>query len=216
DVPENKQIIWVKQDLPFAEPIAVLKMPSNAKPASDAKAVETRDVPVFCVRGRVKVNGATVVAKFSDNTPGVTTHVVGKGRATCCLFLPSLSYYRPAVPKLPVDRGATDDAMIHFLPTDFDPSMARLIASPAASNSQPVTSSQPLVETTVIESKHGVVIPLVNWTMKPVKGLQVTVSIPTPKSKATLASGRPVKMEEKDGSRVYTFDLDVADALMLR
>ena len=133
-----------------------------------------------------------------------------------CAFLPSLSYYKPAIPKRPVDRGATDDAMIHFLPTDFDKHMARVIATPAKSLKLPVICSQPLVETTIIESKHGTAIPLVNWTRKPVRELKVTVKIPTPTANVALASGRSVRSENIEGGRVYTFDLDVADALILR
>jgi hypothetical protein len=107
--------------------------------------------------------------------------------------------------------------MIHFLPTDFDASAAALIALPATSLVRPVTCTQPLVETTVIESPHGVAIPLVNWTSQPIAGLRVSESVPVPTPpQATLASGRPVKTETTDKGRVYTFDLDVADALILR
>ena len=53
----------------------------------------------------------------------------GRGAATYCGMLPGLSYYQPAIPRRPVDRGATDDSMTHFLPTAFDPEAAGLIAS---------------------------------------------------------------------------------------
>jgi hypothetical protein len=164
----------------------------------------------------VKLNGAETAAQFSDKLPAITSRVVGKGRTTYCAFLPSLTYYQPAIPPRPVDRGATDDAMIHFLPTELDQRMARLIASPAKALALPIECSQPLVETTVIESKHGVVVPLVNWTRRPVKGLRVKVAIPTPMANVSLAGGRTVKAEEVDDGRVYTLDLDVADALILR
>jgi len=42
------------------------------------------------------------------------------------------------------------------------------------------------------------------------------VSIPTPDKKVSLASGRAVKVDQVDGARVYTLELDVADALILR
>ncbi len=164
----------------------------------------------------MKLAGAKASAVYSDGAPAITTKVNGKGKAIYCAFLPSLSYYKPAIPKRPVDRGATDDAMTHFLPTEFDPDVAALIALPGRGISRPVECSNPLVETTVIQSKKGVVIPLVNWTHKPVKGLHVKVAIDTPMRKVSLASGRPLKQSTVEGVRVYTFDLDVADALILR
>ncbi len=81
---------------------------------------------------------------------------------------------------------------------------------------RPVSCSEPLVESTVIEAKQGVVIPLVNWSTGPVKGLTVTVALKVPTAKVTLASGRAVKRKREGGKTVFTLDLDVADALILR
>ena len=127
--------------------------------------------------GRLK-SEAQILGTFRDNSPALTQHDVGSGLATYCAFLPSLSYYKPAIPLRPVDRGATDDAMIHFLPTAFDAAAGGLIASPAENLLLPVECSEALVETTVIESSQGVVIPLVNWSGEPVRDLVTeTVSI---------------------------------------
>lgn len=174
------------------------------------------NTPVFCVRSRIKATGGKVQSKFSDGSPAIVTKTTGKGKTIYCAFLPSLSYYKPAIPLRPVDRGASDDAMIHFLPTEFDPRAARLIALPAANLKRPVTCSQPLVETTVIRSKRGVVIPLINWTGRPLKNLRVHVMIPTPGAKITLASGRAVQAFTVEGERFYMLDLDAADALIFR
>jgi hypothetical protein len=37
-----------------------------------------------------------------------------------CAFLPGFSYFKPAIPLKPLDRGALEDAMSHFIPTAFD------------------------------------------------------------------------------------------------
>ena len=155
-------------------------------------------------------------ATFRDASPAVATHAVGTGRTIYCGFLPGLAYYQPAIPQRPVDRGSTDDAMCHFLPTEFDAGAAALIGLPAQDLARPVECSQPLVETTIIEAGQGTVIPLVNWSGKPVPDLQVTLRIKTPTSKITLASGGPVKVSQVEGQTVLTFALDVADALILR
>jgi hypothetical protein len=216
DAPEGKQITWIKQDLPFAAPVGTVFMPDVLELRSKDSFNFATGVPTFGVRSRVKLNGAQVVTEFKDKLPAVTTRVASQGRVTSCQFLPGLSYYKPAVPQRPVDRGSTDDAMIHFLPIDFEEHMARLISLPAESLSSPCKCSHPLVEATVIESKHGVAIPLINWTDGRVDDLQVMVAFPTPPANASLASGGEVKVEEKDGFRIYTLDLEVADALILR
>jgi hypothetical protein len=206
DAPAASRVVFTKQDLPFAEVFDQASLRDG----------EAEPIPVVGVRSRFQVNDAHVRYTFSDGSPAVAHHKAGRGTATYCGFLPGLGYYHPAVPKRPVDRGATDDAMIHFLPTAFNSQAAKLIAAAAANVARPVVCSQPLVESTVIESAHGVVVPLVNWTQQPISGLQVTISISTPTAKVSLASGRSVDVAETDNGRVYTFDLDVADALILR
>ncbi len=206
DEPAASRVVFTKQDLPFAEVFDQARM--GGDPA--------RAIPVVGARSRFQARGAEVQYTFSDGSPAVAYRQSGRGKAIYCGFLPGLGYYHPAVPKRPVDRGATDDAMIHFLPTEFNSHAAELIAAAASGVAKPVVCSAPLVESTVIESAHGVVVPLVNWTGKSIDGFQVTISIATPTSNVSLASGRTVEVTQTDDERVYTFDLDVADVLILR
>src|SRR5260370_41351829 len=139
-----------------------------------------------------------------------------KGHTVYLAYLPGLSYFKEAFPLRPMDRSARDDGMTHYLPSSFE---NKLVLSWA--RNRPVEWSEPLVETTVIEAPQGVVIPLINWKGKdglcvPIKNLRVTVNIPVPTKKVSLASGRPVRMEGEMGARIFTLDLDVADALILR
>jgi hypothetical protein len=207
DAPPDAQITYEKQDLPFARPIDGV---------NDQQADDKEEMPVFALRSRVKLAGATAHWTFRDGSPAVTVCQAGKGRVIYCAFLPSLSYYKPAIPLRPVDRGATDDAMIHFLPTQMDQRAAALIGLPCADLPRPVECSVPLVETTVIESPHGLLIPLVNWTPQPVKDLRVKLRLPATTSQPALASGTPLQVTSDEGCTVLTFDLDVADALILR
>ncbi len=215
--PEDSRITWIKQDMPFAKVIDQATMSDERMRLISPRQDQKYTIPVVGVRGRFKAQtDSEVDYSFSDGSPAVVNRKVGKGSATYCGLLPGLSYYHPAIPLRPVDRGATDDAMVHFLPTQFDPEAAGLIASASATLARPVTCSNPLVESTVIHSKHGVAIPLVNWTRDPIAALEVTVNIATPTKSATLASGRPVKVEPFGTARKYTFDLGVADTLILR
>jgi hypothetical protein len=205
--PPAAQVGFIKQDLPFVEPLDTVAWPEGDT---------VREMPAIGVVSRVKVNDAETVATFRDRSPAVTVRRAGDGTVTYCAFLPGLSYFSGAVPRRPVDRGSTDNAMSHFMPSDFNSAAADLIARPADGLQRPVVCSQPLVETTVVGSKHGVVIPLVNWGPQPVTGLCVTVAIPLPAKTASLASGRPVARSSGQGAAVFTLDLEIADALILR
>ncbi len=182
-----------KQDLPFARPLDTVTWGGSGSPA-------------FGAVSRIKSNAEDRAGTFADMSPVRTR----KGSAVYCGILPGLSYFRPAMPKRPVDRGSAEDALCHLIPTETDPSVLGFLG--ATAGPRPVQASNPLVETTVIESKHGALIPLVNWSAGPARELKLTVNIDLPRKTASLASGRPVK---RDGN-VFTFDLDVADALILR
>jgi hypothetical protein len=162
-------------------------------------------------------DGAEVTHRFANSSPAVIWRNVGKGRVAYCGFLPGLSYFKSAIPKRPLDRGTTDDAFAHFIPTAFDAAAGDLIGAAATSIQRPVETSVPLVETTVIESKQGVVVPLINWSRGPVKGLSVRLNIDTSGKDVSLASGGTVREEQPDGQhRLFTLDLEVADALIVR
>jgi hypothetical protein len=203
EAPDDKQVGFIKQDLPFSEPL-------DAVTAGDVK------MPAIGVRCRLKLKDARAVGTFADGSPAVALRRVGNGYATCCAFLPGLSYFKPAIPLRPVDRGSTDQAMAHFIPTQFDAGARALIEEPLADLVPPVVCSEPLVESTVIEAKGGTLIPLVNWSAGPVKGLKVTATIPLPAKSAELAGGGALAVAREDGRTVFTLDLDVADAIILR
>jgi hypothetical protein len=206
EIPSDAQVSFIKQDLKF---VRVLDKVVLDDPATE--------FPVFGVVSRVKAaEGARVTGKFGDGSPAVVANKVGKGQTLYCGFLPSLSYFKPAIPMRPLDRGSTDDAMSHFIPVDFDANAGTLIGAAAGSVQRPVVSSVPLVESSVIESKAGTAILVQNWSGKPAPGIEIAVNIPIPSAKATLASGGKLAVQKKDGVTTFVFDLDVADVLILR
>lgn len=207
----DPNLLFEKQDLPFSDPIDVVSGPY-------APGNTQGQTPVIAARSRIKATTATVKATFSDGSPAITLSQPqgAKGGAFYCAFLPGLSYFKSAIPKKPWDRGSSADAMTHFLPTDFDPVASHILAVPIDDAQRPVWCAEKLVETNVIESKHGLAIPLINWTPKGIKDLQVKLRLPLGNRKPTLASGRPVKQMSEGPTTVFTFDLDVADTLILR
>ena len=153
-------------------------------------------------------------------SPAITFRQAGNGGAVYAGFLPGLTYFKPAIPRRPVDRRSSDDAMCHFIPTAFDPGAERLLRSLTHDVARPAVCSNRLVQASMIESPHGVAIALVNWSDGPVKKLKVTINVDVPGNAVRLASGKPVKarvLSARAGakpSRVCTLDLDVADALI--
>jgi hypothetical protein len=91
-----------------------------------------------------------------------------------------------------------------------------MIAWPAGSIDLPFSTSNPLVDCTIITSTSATAVLLTNWSGGPLKNLKLTLSAEVPGATPTLASGRPVKASNSGKQRIFTFDLDVADALILR
>jgi hypothetical protein len=199
---EAKEVIrFEKQDLPFARPLGKTKLVNGSK-----------EIEVFGVRSVIKLKDANSLAVFPDHSPAVSARIADKGEAYYFTYLPGLAYFKPAMPMKPVDRGATDDSMAHLVPRDLElPTL-----SPRELGQLPVSCSHALVENTVIQAKQGTVISLINWSGVPQKGLRVVVTVPVPTKQVGLASGAAVKMGMENGRPVFTLDLGVADALILR
>jgi hypothetical protein len=196
DQPKEQQVTWIKQDLPFVTPLT-----------------QVGEMQVIGARSRFKAAPDTSVSlRFADGEPAVVQRKTGSGLTTYCGFLPSLSYFKPAIPRRPVDRGATDDAFIHFLPTNFDPAASGLIGAPLEQVHRPVRCLAPLVESSCIEEGSSMLVPLINWTREPRKDLVVTVE--TEATKVVAASGVSVKTRRQGKVLECTLDLEIADALI--
>ncbi len=204
-------ILLEKQDLPFSDAVdkVSLTLPGGAAPVT---------IDAYGVISTVSAVGtAKVIGTFADKSPAVVENVTGKGKTVYCAFMPGLSYFKPAIPKIPVDRGSTDDAMAHFIPTKFDPASKALIGLLGKDLDRPVTTSSDLVQAAVIQSGSGAAITLTNWNPEPAKGLTVTINATDlPVGKIVSASGTPVKVTKLGGKTVVTLDVDVADALILK
>ena len=195
-------------------------------------APQNSSAPVIALRHFFKpAAGASVIATFDDaaQTPAAVHAASGKGSSLYYSFLPGLSYFLPALPVRPTDRGGTDDAYTHFIPSNWSQDVLGLIqnASAAAGVKKQVTCSNPLVHGKPVVSKtKGVVVPLVNWAgsgIDNLTNLTVTVNIPEvkPGMKATMATGGKVTELPASGSGAaagvsFSLDLGIADALILR
>lgn len=216
--PPEANVVYAKQDLPFSQPLDVVRLHEAAVGDAPSAQRPVLELPVIAARQALRAQpGAVVLGTFRDGSPAVVHKATGQGETLCCGFLPGLTYFKPAIPLRPVDRGTTDDAMAHFLPTQFDPGAAQLLGRLAADLTRPLQASDPLVECMLLRSPQGVAIPLVNWRGQPQQKLTVAIRVPLPGRRVSLASGGPVEVAwHADGTATATLDLDVADCLIVR
>ena len=204
--PENAQVEMVKQDLPFVAPVDKVQFSGATVDSANPPSF-----PVYAVHDRLTVNpraGSFTVAHFADKSPAILHRKHGQGAVGHFAFMPGLSYFAPATPKVPVDRGTHAGASAHHIPTEYDPLVAKLLQTP----NRHITCSEILVEANIIDSPKGSVVILTNWTGGPVKGLEVTLPADLAKKKLRTATGAAV---QQDSNRV-TLDLNIAEALILR
>ena len=201
-----------KQDLPLYEPFDYVSWGEGERAHENVGVI---------VRKQTLVPGdGTVIGKFKNGKPAVIEKRHGKGRAVLFGFLPGQAYLKSGLPIRPADRGATDDAFTHFLPTDMDVGLRRGLVDEFLPPSfvRPVVCGEPLVETTCIDTakpKKRLAVPLMNYTGKPIAELTVTV-----RGVKKVRAARSVKHEKldckfQDGNMIVTLSLDVADMLLV-
>jgi hypothetical protein len=159
------------------------------------------------------------LGRFSDGRPAVVEKAHGKGRTVLFAFLPGLAYLKSGLPLLPPDRGATDDAFAHFLPTKMNPRLRRALVDAFLPKGfvRPVECSVELVETTCIDTAEPrrLAVPMMNYTGTPIEKLTVKLNgLARVKSLRSVVRGKLEPHLEGDVLAV-TLPLDVADMLLI-
>ena len=256
--PVESTIQFIKQDLRFSPPLGAVTWNGTAHGGDSyvntaAALINGREVntaPVIGARHvfnvanpRVNVTGwftgsgehvgASGALKDTAPQPASTVVEVGKGVVHYYGWLPGLAYFAPAIPVRPADRGGTDKAFTHFVPSNFSDSVLSLVASAAeaALVTRHVVCSNHLVHGRVVlatpsatSKTKGAVVSLTNWAGVPtIAGLSVTVQLPTATGVlranlvATLASGGAVThgpvTQATPTLSVVTFTLDLVRRL---
>jgi len=200
-----------KQDLPPYEPFDTVTWR-----AGDAEV----SAGVIVWKQSLTPSDGRVIGTFSDGSAAVVEKRHGAGRAVLFGFLPGQAYLKSGLPLRPVDRGSTNDAYTHFLPTDMDPALRRAIVDAflPADFERPVTCSEQLVEATIIDTerpRRRMAVPLMNYTGHPIERLEVRVSgVGRVSGVRSVRQGR-LRARIQDGALVVSLPLEVADMLLI-
>ncbi|MAE61346.1 MAG: hypothetical protein CMJ49_08335 [Planctomycetaceae bacterium] len=179
---ENKPFLS-KQDLPGYEPfdqaLCHWEVAGRRRSATVTKKLDER-VPVIVWKQQLTVDDGRAIATFDDDSPAIVVKEHGEGRAMLVGFLPGQAYLKSGLPNRPVDRGSSDDAFTHFLPTEMNRDYRHLIVDQHLPTDlvRPVRCSNGLVEMTVIETtepKRRLAVPLMNFTGEPIETLWVSI-----------------------------------------
>jgi hypothetical protein len=204
-----------KQDLPPYQPIDKVQWGRGDGAVSG--------VPVIVWKQQIEAGEGKVVGTYADGKPAVIEKVHGKGKAVLFGFLPGQAYLKSGLPLRPPDRGATDAAFAHFLPTAMDAKLRRALVDDflPAGFVRPVECGETLVETTCIDTpgKDGkparLAVPLLNYTGKPIKALAVKINGLTGARAVRSVERGALTAETRDGATRVTLPLDVADMLLI-
>lgn len=206
-----------KQDLPIYKPFDRVTWNTGKQ--------EIKDLGVIVWKQSITPADGKVIATFSDGSPAAVEKVHGQGRAILLGFLPGQAYLKSGLPVRPADRGSSDDAFTHFIPTEMDTALLKAIVADQlpAGVTPPVVCSVPLVESTVIDTpaseatkgKARAAVTLINYSAGPVKELSVTVEgLAAAKQVRSVKQGE-LKPTFKDGSMTVTLPLEIADMLLI-
>lgn len=172
---------------------------------------DTPALPSYGERETIKVRRrTTVVARFADDTPALTTRTLGRGRILRFALFPGLCYRRSA-------RVA-----VNGLPGGFDDRWRELITAPVreAQIHLPVAVDRPLIDAPALFSEGGVAVTLLNWSGEAQESVHVTIRTPRPPSRVVSARRGPlpfVTREAAAGDFTFATDvtLDLADVDVL-
>jgi len=144
-----------------------------------------------------------VTGRFEDGSPASVTVGVGKGRIIAQGFMPALDYIRQAL-QARIDAGQKDDEQAQpddnqgipgeeailtlkpneksYNPWQYPEAVRQTITSPVtqAKLNLPIRCSVPLVDAVYMICDEGVVVPLANYTLEPIKSMTLELAVDKP------------------------------------
>jgi len=162
--------------------------------------------------------GAKVLATFQDRSPALVRGDAGKGVVYCAGFLPGIAYIksaldaRNALQKKVTDgvalsaSEAKDAALLERSsnPWEFPAAIRDFILTPVrgAAVGRPLECSVPLVDAVFMPHEKGVLVPLANYTNRPIASLGLTIRVAKPVARAESATHGRLEFSQATGGGV--------------
>jgi hypothetical protein len=161
--------------------------------AKDHAKGEKFEAEVLSVKQSLEAGaGAEVLAGLDDGSPALVRTKVGQGNVYVAGFLPALAYAKPAL----VARHALDEKVAASAtdldvetaailarsanPWEFPAAIRELVVAPVttAGVKRPLRCDTPLVDAVYMPHDKGILIPLANYTNRPLESCKLTVDVP--------------------------------------
>ena len=194
-----------KMEVPRLRPLDTMRIAGAGLPSFSMEALAFKQA--------LAPAGAETLGTFADHSPAILLNHYGAGQAILVGTLPGIAYLKSAIPVRPMDRGD----FAHFLPTAFSPQIRALFDLPLrlARVTKPVECSEPLVDAGLVESDRGIVIPLANFTGKPIKRLRITLrDVGAPRRIYTTERG-DLRPRRSGDALVVEFPMGLTDFLVI-
>jgi hypothetical protein len=167
--------------------------------------------------------GAEVLGRYRDGSAALVRGAAGEGAVYCAGFLPALAYIKAAQTARAEVQGRDGDRDHDRLARSLNPwaypaGVRDLLLRPvrAAGVTPPLTCDVPVVDAVCMTCDRGVVVPLANYTLRPVETLSLTVRVPRPVSRVESARRGPLPFTAKGGNEVVvTLPLEATDFVKL-
>ena len=185
----------------------------------------------------VPENGATIEATFADGSPASLKSAAGKGAIVCRGYFPALDYMRKAslakngvakrgqeihdnngVPGpadvLPLELNSKSDNPWEY---PADAREALLAPARAAKLNSPIVCDVPLVDAVYMTAPGGIVIPLANYTLQPIKTMTLEIAVEKMPREVRSVHAGVLKFEKIGAKKIRVkLPLDCTDYLTIR
>ncbi len=160
-----------------------------------------------------------VLGRYKDGSAALVRGAAGKGSVYCAGFLPALAYIK-AAQVARAEAGDRDrDLLARSLnPWAFPPGVRDLLLRPvqAAGVNPPLKCDVPVVDAVYMIGDRGVVVPLANYTLRPIDRLSLTVRADRPVSRVESARRGPLPFTSKGKHEVViALPLEATDFVKL-
>lgn len=178
--------------------------------------------------------GSQILGSFSDTGSAIAMWKTGRGTVYYSGFLPALTYaYNGLVErnkvapninlqevKLPdPDKIATETQLLarSYNPWKYPEQIRNLLVLPVknAGVEMSISCSIPLVDAVMMECDRGILIPLANYTLQPIKNVELTVKTKKPVKSIESAHIGKIPFTQKGGYIKFSLPLKETDFIKL-